>query len=72
MQSATNLNRQYELPYCEAKCLDEWGQMYLSRNGSGDRERGRQLLNQALFIFQKIQSKKMVDNLLAHKQVLGA
>jgi len=64
--------RQYPFPYFEAKCRFEWGQMYVSRNRSGDRERGMQLLDEALGIFQKIQSKKMVEKVLAHKQVLEA
>ncbi len=46
--------------------------MYLLRNGPGDREQGMQLLDKALAIFQKIQSKKMVEKLLAQKQVLTA
>ncbi len=63
---------QYPFPYFEAKCRFEWGQMYVSRNGPGDRERGMQLVDEALGIFQKIQSKKMVEKLLAQKQVLTA
>ena len=46
--------------------------MYASRNGPGDRERGMQLLDEALAMYQKIQSKKMVEKVLAHKQVLEA
>ncbi len=71
-KKALEIYRQYPFPYYEAKCRFEWGQMYVSRNGSGDRERGMQLLDEALAIYQKIQSKKMVEKMLAHKQVLGA
>ena len=46
--------------------------MYVSRNGPGDRERGMQLVDEALGIFQKIQSKKMVEKVLAHKQLFEA
>ncbi len=71
-KKALEIYRQYPFPYYEAKCLFEWAQMYLSRNRSGDRERGMQLLDETLVIFQKIQSKKMVEKLLARKQVLTA
>jgi len=69
-KKALEIYRQYPFPYFEAKCRFEWGQMYQSRNGPGDRERGMQLLDEALGIFQKIQSKKMVEKVLAQKQVL--
>jgi len=71
-KKALEIYRQYPFPYYEAKCLFEQGQMYLSRNGSGDKERGMQLLDQALVIYQKIQSKKMVEKVLARKQALEA
>ena len=71
-KKALEIHRQYPFPYYEAKCRFEWGQMYVSRNGPADRERGMQLLDEALAIYQKIQSKKMVEKLLAQKQVLTA
>jgi ATP/maltotriose-dependent transcriptional regulator MalT len=60
-QRAVEINRQYHLPYYEARSLLEWGEMRLSRGVSGDHERGMQLLDQALAIFQRIQAKKMVE-----------
>ena len=71
-KKALEIYRQYPFPYYEAKCRFEWAQMYLSRNGSGDRERGMQLLDEALTIYQKIQSKKMVEKVLARRQELEA
>lgn len=71
-RKAAEINQKYHLPYYEAKTLFEWGQMYLSRNEPGDRERGMGLLDEALAIFQKIQAKKIVEKVLAHKQVLTA
>lgn len=71
-RKAAEINQKYHLPYYEAKSIFEWGQMYLSRNAPGDRERGMGLLDGALAIFQKIQAKKMVEKVLAHKQVLTA
>jgi ATP/maltotriose-dependent transcriptional regulator MalT len=60
-QQAVAINRQYHLLYYEAQSLLECGQMYLSRNGLGDQERGMALLDQALAIFQRIQARKMVE-----------
>lgn len=71
-QKAVEINRQYHLPYYEATSLFEWGQMYLARNGAGDQERGMQLLDEALGIFQRIQAKKMVEKVLSRKQLLTA
>jgi len=71
-KKAQEVHRQYPFPYYEAKCRFEWGQMYVSRNGPGDRERGIQILDEALAIFQRIQAKKMVEKVLGRKQVLGA
>jgi tetratricopeptide (TPR) repeat protein len=71
-KKALKIHRQYPFPYNEAKCRFKWGQMYLSRNGPGDRERGMQLLDEGLVIFQKIQAKKMVEKVLAQKQALTA
>jgi DNA-binding CsgD family transcriptional regulator len=34
-QKAVEINRQYHLPYYEARSLMEWGEMYLSRAGGG-------------------------------------
>ena len=59
-QQAVEINRQYHLPYYEARSLLEWGEMHLSRKGHGDREHGMQQLDQAVTIFQRIQAKKMV------------
>jgi tetratricopeptide (TPR) repeat protein len=83
---AVEINRQYHLPYYEARSLLEWGEMYLSRGVSAagrqgaasstptemDRQRGMQLLDQALTIFQRIQAKKMVEKVLARKELLKA
>jgi DNA-binding CsgD family transcriptional regulator len=63
-QRTVQVNRQYHLPYYEARSLLEWGQMYLTRHGAGDRERGMQLLDQALAIFRRIQSEKMAERVL--------
>jgi tetratricopeptide (TPR) repeat protein len=69
-QKAVEINRQYHLPYFEAKTLFERGQMCLSRNESGDRDRGMQLLDEALAIFQRVPAKKMVEKVLSKKQMV--
>ena len=67
-QRAVQVNRQYHLPYYEARTLLEWGQMYLLRHGAGDREQGIILLDQALVIFQRIQAGKMVERVLSLRE----
>lgn len=66
-QKAVETNRQYHLPYYEARCLLEFGELYLSRNGPGDRDNGMQLLNQALGIFSCIRAGKMVEKVRARR-----
>jgi serine/threonine protein kinase/tetratricopeptide (TPR) repeat protein len=71
-QQAVEINHRYHLPYYEARSLLEWGEMYLLRHGPNDREKGMQLLDQALEIFQLVQAKKMVEKVLARKEPLRA
>ena len=71
-QKAVDISGQYHVPYYEARSRLEWGEMYLSRNGPGDRDQGMQLLDQALGIFQRVQAKKMVEKVLARKELLKA
>ena len=71
-QKAADINRQYNLPYFEARSLLEWGEMYLARDQSGDRDHGMGLLDQALEIFQRVQASKMVEKVLSRKEVLTA
>ena len=71
-QQAVDINRQYTLPYFEARSLLEWAEMYLTRDQTGDREHGMGLLDQALEIFQRVQASKMVERVLSSKEVLKA
>lgn len=66
-QKAVETNRQYQLPYYEARSLLEWGEMYLSRNDPEDRNKGMQFLDQALAIFQRIRARKMVEKVRARR-----
>jgi predicted ATPase len=47
--------------YWLAKYLYEYARVYLERNQQGDREKARDLLNQALEIFQKMGAKKDIE-----------
>lgn len=69
---ALAINRQYQLPYDEAQCLFEWGNMHLKRDAPGDRQQGMGLLDQALAVFQRCGARKDVEKVLARKQVLKA
>lgn len=67
-QKSVEINRQFHLPYYEARTLLEQGQMHLARNGPDDRQQGMQLLDQALAIFQRIQATKMVEKVLGLRE----
>ncbi len=69
-EKAIRVNRQYELPWDEAKTNYEWGVMYLARDQAGDRENAHQKLECALEIFQRIGAKKDVAKVLAKKELL--
>jgi len=69
---AIQVNRQYQLPWDEAKALYEQGLMYLARGQAGDREKAHQDLDEALAIFQRVGAKKDVEKVLGKKGTLGA
>jgi len=69
---AIQINRQYQLPWDEAKTLYERGLMYLARGGKGDREKAHEDLDEALAIFQKVGAKKDVEKVLRKKEMLRA
>jgi tetratricopeptide (TPR) repeat protein len=69
---AIQINRQYQLPWDEARTLYERGLMYLSRRRKADREKAHEDLDEALAIFQKVGAKKDVEKVLRKKKMLGA
>ncbi len=69
---AIQVNRQYQLPWDEAKTLYERGLMYLARGGQGDRNKAHKDLDEALAIFQKVGAKKDAQKVLRKKERLGA
>jgi tetratricopeptide (TPR) repeat protein len=69
---AIRINRQYQLPWDEAKALYERGLMYLSRGRKADREKAHEDLDEALAIFQKVGAKKDVEKVLRKKEMLKA
>ena len=69
---AIQINRQYQLPWDEAKTLYERGLMYLARGGKGDRDKAHEDLDEALAIFQKVGAKKDVEKVLKKKEILKA
>jgi len=66
------VNRQYQLPWDEAKTLYERGVMYLARGQEGDREKAHENLDEALAIFQRVGAKKDVEKVLGKKEMLAA
>ena len=69
---AVKINRQYQLPWDEAKTLYERGLMYLARGGNGDRDKAHEDLDSALAIFQKVGAKKDAEKVLRKKDMLKA
>jgi tetratricopeptide (TPR) repeat protein len=69
---AIQINRQYQLPWDEAKTLYERGLMYLARGGKGDRDKAHEDLDEALAIFQKVGAKKDAEEVLRKKEMLTA
>jgi len=65
LQTYKDLNAQkWYVPYF-ANLLYEYGLMYLDRNEEGDKEKARNLLNQALEMFQKMGAKKDIEKVEA-------
>jgi tetratricopeptide (TPR) repeat protein len=69
---AIEINRQYQLPWDEAKTLYERGLMYLARSGKGNREKAHEDLDEALAVFQKVGAKKDAEKVLRKKEMLKA
>ena len=69
---AIEINRQYQLPWDEAKTLYERGLMYLARGNKRDREKAHEDLDEALTIFQKVGAKKDAEKVLRKKKMLKA
>jgi tetratricopeptide (TPR) repeat protein len=69
---AIEINRQYQLPWDEARTLHERGSMYLARAGQGDRDKAHQDLDEALATFQKVGARKDVEKVLRKKEMLKA
>ncbi|HEX2229860.1 MAG TPA: hypothetical protein VHM64_22225, partial [Candidatus Binatia bacterium] len=68
---AVDIHRRYKLPYYEARALFELAEMHLLRNDRGDRKQARQLLDQSLNVFGRIQAKRMMQKVQARKHGLG-
>jgi tetratricopeptide (TPR) repeat protein len=69
---AIQINRQYQLPWDEAKALYEQGLMYLARRRKVDRDKAHEDLDKALAIFQRVGAKKDVEKVLRKEEMLGA
>jgi tetratricopeptide (TPR) repeat protein len=72
LQECKSLNAQKWLVFQFAEHLYEYGLMYLKRNAEGDKEKALPLLDQALEIYQRIDAKKRIENIIAKKKLLTA
>lgn len=68
-EQAISLNRQFGLPYDEAKAWRERGLMYLARGRKGDRERAQAEMDSSLKLFEAVGAQKDVERILARKEV---
>jgi tetratricopeptide (TPR) repeat protein len=69
---AIEINRQYQLPWDEAKTLYERGLTHLTRGSKGDRDKAHEDLDEALAVFQKVGAKKDAEKVLRKKEMLKA
>jgi tetratricopeptide (TPR) repeat protein len=72
LQEAKSLNAQKWHVFQYAEILYEYGIMYLERNEEDDREKAYSLLDQALMIYRKADSKKRIEKVIAKKKLLTA
>ena len=86
-QRAVETNQSHGLVYDQARALYHWAVTYLERTnahsepgsstgsertGARDRDRGAQLLDQALALFQRCDAKKDIERIIARKGFLTA
>jgi len=64
--------RRYNIYGFARMFLCEYARVYFERNQEGDREKAHNLLNQALEMFQKMEAKKEIENIIAKKKLLTA
>jgi tetratricopeptide (TPR) repeat protein len=72
LQGCKSLNAQKWYIYQFAELLYEYGLMYLERSQEGDKEKAYLLLDQALEIYQKMDAKKKIEQIIAKKKLLTA
>ncbi len=70
LAEAVAINRQYELPWDEAKSLYEWGLMYINRGTKADHNEALEKLEKAKVIFQRIDAKRDIEKVIAEKMKL--
>ena len=71
-QQASETCQQYGLVYDQARVLFQWGVMHLERGNPGDQERGSELLDQSLALYQRCEAKDGIERVIARKDLLTA
>ena len=69
-QQAVETNERHGLLYDQARAMFKWGVMHLERDTAGDRERGTELLDQSLALFQRCDAKKDIERVIIRKEQL--
>ena len=71
-ESAIAINRQYDLPWDEARALNGLAFTYRARGHAGDRDRARLSLERALEMFQRVGARRDIETTLAGREALKA
>ncbi len=71
-RKAVETYQQYGLSYDQARGLYQWGVSYLERNSPGDRNRGLEILDRSLALFQRCEAKDGIERVIARKGLLTA
>ncbi len=72
LQEASSLKAERWYVYRFAELLHEYGLVHLYRNREDDREKAYSLLDNALEIYQKMDARKRIEEILAKKKLLTA
>jgi DNA-binding CsgD family transcriptional regulator len=62
---AVEINKRYGLVYDQARALYQWANMTLARPAASERQRGLELLDQSLTLFQRCDAKKDIEGVTA-------
>jgi tetratricopeptide (TPR) repeat protein len=60
-EQAVAINRNYGMPWDEAKTHYQWGKMFLRRNARGDKTVAEERFSRALALFEEVEAQKEIE-----------